>query len=231
MSFDTVLFDLDGTLVDTAPEIADAVNDTLRRRGLPAADDDTVRAWIGDGARALLGKALRAAGVPEGRLAAEVEAAWPGFSLDYGERCGTRGACFPGVIEALTALQAAGVRLAVITNKESAFAHRVIARRGLSPFFELIVAGDTLARRKPHADGVHHALAALQGRAARTLLVGDSATDVRTARAAGITVWTVPFGYHHGGLQGEDTPDRRLEGFHGLAAAVTAARPRAIAIA
>ena len=136
-----ILFDLDGTLMDTAPEIADAVNDSLRRRGHPPAPLDLVRSWIGDGALALLGKALALAGEP----ASAVAAAWPAFSNDYAARCGSNSLVHDGVRPLLARLRQQGLKCVVLTNKEGAFAQRLLALHGLADGFDLMVAGDTLA--------------------------------------------------------------------------------------
>jgi phosphoglycolate phosphatase len=198
-----ILFDLDGTLIDTAPEIADAVNATLTRRGQAPVPTALVRSWIGDGARALLAKALAHAGEP----AAAVDAAWPGFANDYAERCGCNSQVHDGVRPMLQRLRDDGLQLVLLTNKESAFTQRLLARHQLLTDFDLVVAGDTLPVRKPHPAVVQHALAALQTDPAEALLVGDSSTDVRTARAAGIEVLLVRHGYPAGGLDGDDAPD------------------------
>jgi phosphoglycolate phosphatase len=213
------LFDLDGTLVDTAPEIADAVNASLRRLGLGRVTDEQVRSWIGDGARTLVGRALAAVGVAPADLAVTTARAWSDFELDYADHCGRRSAVYPGVRAALARLTNGGARLACVTNKESAFAHRVLQSHDLHGAFEMIVAGDTLAVRKPDPAVIHFALAALDADADDTVLIGDSVTDVRTARAAGIAVWAVRHGYHQGGLTGADTPDRFLDHFDELAPA------------
>ena len=198
-----ILYDLDGTLMETAPEIADAVNDTLRRCGHAPAPPALVRSWIGDGARALLAKALAHVGEP----ASAVEAAWPAFSNDYAERCGTNSLVHDGVRAMLQRLRDQGLQQVLLTNKEAAFAQRLLVRHQLLADFDLIVAGDTLAVKKPHPGVVQHALAALQARPEEALLVGDSTTDVRTARAAGVAVQLVRHGYPQGSLTGEDAPD------------------------
>jgi phosphoglycolate phosphatase len=223
------LFDLDGTLIDTAPEIADAVNDCLRRMGLPSVSDDQVRSWIGDGARTLVGRALRASGVTEEDLAAALARAWSGFEIDYAEHCGRRSQVYPGVRAALDRLARSGARLACVTNKEAAFAHRVLQSHALHDAFEMIVAGDTLAVRKPDPAVIHAALDAMHVEPGAALLIGDSVTDIRTARAAGIAVWAVRHGYHHGALTGADAPDRFLEHFDELAAAAATPQRQMIA--
>ncbi|MES2717276.1 MAG: HAD-IA family hydrolase [Pseudomonadota bacterium] len=204
-----ILFDLDGTLMETAPEIADAVNDTLRRRGHAPAAPALVRSWIGDGAQALLAKALAHAGEPAGSVAA----AWPAFADDYATRCGSNSLVHAGVRPMLQRLRAQGLLQGLLTNKEAGFTRRLLARHQLADQFDLVVAGDTLPVKKPHPGVVHHALAALRARPDEALLVGDSATDVRTARAAGIAVQLVRHGYPQGSLLGDDAPDAFIEHF------------------
>lgn len=199
-----LLFDLDGTLVDTAPELAEALNRTLAALGRPPADAARVRGWIGDGARALLGKAL---GAPAD------EHAWALFAAEYAAACGTNSALYPGVRPMLERLAARGLRLAVLTNKEGRFAHQVLARHDITAHFDLLVAGDTLAVKKPHPGVVRHALDALGVDADEAALVGDSPTDVRTARAAGLRAWIVRHGYPQGGFDGDDRPDAWVDGF------------------
>ncbi|MBK1713741.1 HAD-IA family hydrolase [Rubrivivax gelatinosus] len=193
-----LLIDLDGTLVDTAPELALALNATLRASGREPVDEATVRGWIGDGARALLEKAF---GGPVS------EAVWQHFSLVYGEICGLHSTLFPGARELLQRLADDGVRLALLTNKEAAFAHRLLARHDIADLFDLLVAGDSLAVRKPDPAVAGHALAALDVPADEAALLGDSVTDVRTARAAGLRAWVVGHGYPAGEFAGADRPD------------------------
>ena len=222
---DCVLFDLDGTLVDTAPEIADAINATLRRLGRGAVPAAQVRDWIGQGTRETLRKALEHAAVP-GSDGAALDAAWPGFELDYGETCGTCSALYPGVRPGLERLRAQGRRLALVTNKEGAFAHRVLARHELCAHFDVVVAGDSLPVRKPDPAVVRHVIQTLGVDPRETLLVGDSAADVELARRAGIAVWAVRYGYHRGELTGRLRPDRWVDRID-----VVADLPQRIAIA
>lgn len=207
-----VLFDLDGTLVDTAPEIADAVNDLLKELGKPAVSDALVVQWIGEGARTLLRSALEHARVP----VAELPALWSRFEVHYGERCGRRSTPYPGVRAALERLRDAGDRLAVVTNKETVYARRLLERHELASFFSAVVAGDSLAVKKPDPAVIRYALEELGATLDSALMIGDSVVDVRTARAAGIPVWTVRHGYHHGGLVGADRPDRFIAHFDEL---------------
>jgi len=224
-----ILFDLDGTLIDTAPDIAAALNLALQRQGLRHATLEQVRGWIGDGTRASLAKALRAAGVPDGEVDARVDAAWRAFEFDYAQCCGEHGRVYPGVRRMLERLTGAGIQVGLVTNKEAAFAHRLLVRHDLNACFDLMVCGDTLPVRKPDPSMLLHALEALQCSADDALYVGDSAVDVRTARAAGVAMWAVAHGYG-GALRGADAPDRVIDDFDELARALTTHRGLRVSI-
>jgi phosphoglycolate phosphatase len=224
-----ILFDLDGTLIDTAPDIAAALNLALKRAGLSAVTLDQVRGWIGDGTRASLAKAVRAAGVTGEWVEAQVDALWPGFEFDYAQCCGEHGRVYPGARRMLERLTGAGIQVGLVTNKEAAFAHRLLVRHDLNACFDLMVCGDTLPVRKPDPAMLLHALEALQCSADDALYVGDSAIDVRTARAAGVGVWTVTHGYG-GELRGADAPDRTIDSFDELAHALTTHRGLRVSI-
>ena len=199
-----LLFDLDGTLIDTAPEIAEALNRTLQWLGRGRASDEQVRGWIGDGARALVDKAL---GEPCS------DAVWSHFSFEYDACCGTSSRLYPGTREMLERLQAGGVRLALLTNKEAAFAHKLLALHDITAPFELLVGGDTLPFKKPDPRVVAHVLQALHVQADEAAFVGDSVTDVRTAHAAGLRAWIVRHGYPAGHFTGADEPDAFIGAF------------------
>jgi phosphoglycolate phosphatase len=213
-SFDLILFDLDGTLVETAPEIADAVNDTLRCFDLPEVTQQQVNDWIGHGTRELLVQALvDSGGTPEevrhGELLARILPVYDGF---YRQRCGTRSQLYPGVRETLTALRAQGVKLAVVTNKEGRYTQVVMDVHQLTPLFDAVVSGDTLSTRKPDPAGVAQCLAKFGVSADRALFVGDSSIDVATARNAGVPVWLLPYGYNMGQPIQGCAPDRVISG-------------------
>ena len=193
-----LLFDLDGTLIDTAPEIAVALNRTLVWLGRPEVEADRVRGWIGDGARALLDKAL---------AHASDEPTWQHFSYEYAAACGQASRLYPGTRAMLERLHAGGIRLAVLTNKEARFAHKLLALHDITAHFDLLVAGDSLPIKKPDPGVISHALAALDVEADDAAFVGDSLTDVRTARAAGVRAWIVTHGYPQGAFTGADVPD------------------------
>lgn len=199
--FDLVLFDLDGTLIETAPEIADAVNDTLARFQLPAVSQQQVDDWIGHGTRELLIQALAFTGNTPAetvRHADSFRLIEAEFSVFYARRCGTRSRLFPHVRETLQALRASGVKLAVVTNKEGRYTETVLRSHDLLPLFDRIISGDTLPVKKPDPAGIHDCMQRFGVARERTLFVGDSSIDVATARNAGVTVWALPYGYNMG---------------------------------
>lgn len=200
-----LLFDLDGTLVDSAPDIADALNQTLSLLGRPQVAEARVRGWIGDGGRALLAKALE-----DDAMAA---VAWPTFEITYEALCGRRSRVHDGVPQMLARWRSAGAALAVLTNKERRFTLKLLGALGLDDAFDVVVAGDTLAVKKPDPRVAQHALSLLGVAAADALLVGDSVVDVRCGRAAGLRVWLVRHGYPAGEFIGADAPDAFIEHF------------------
>lgn len=214
-----VLFDLDGTLVDTAPEIADAVNDTLAECGLSPVRQQQVNDWIGHGTRTLLIEALSSA---QGRTADAVRAD-PDlpriagiFDTHYQQRCGTRSQPFPHVMPVLRSLRGRGIRLAVVTNKEGRYTDTVLQAHSLQDMFDAVVSGDTLATKKPDPQGVRHCLARFQVAPAQALFVGDSSIDAATARSAGVAVWLLPYGYNMGQPVAACQPDRVIADMRAL---------------
>lgn len=219
LPFDLILFDLDGTLIETGPEIADAVNDTLRELQLAPVEEAQVTRWIGHGTRELLIQALahrRGVSAEAVRQSPDFAHIETRFGVHYGQRCGTRSRLYPHVRESLAALRAAGVRLAVVTNKEGAYTARVLAAHGLDDAFDRVISGDTLPVKKPNPLAVHDCQLRFAVAAARTLFVGDSAIDVATARAAGVPVWCVPYGYNAGHPVADSQPDRIIADFGAL---------------
>ncbi len=189
----TILFDLDGTLVDTAPDLAAAMNQVLIARGRPQLPVDDVRHLVGHGARALIARGLATGGAAADSDA--VEAAVPAFLAHYAAHIADRSRPFPGVVAALDALAAAGCRLGVCTNKPTHLAVALLDALGLSARFAAIIGGDAVPRPKPDAGHVLAALAACGGDVGDAVLVGDSATDLNAGRAAGVPVVLVSFGY------------------------------------
>lgn len=220
-----VMFDLDGTLVATAGEIQDAVNDTLQQFGLPLVAEQQVQDWIGHGTRTLLAHAIAfAAGTSEHlvRASDSFETLGAEFARHYERRCGTRSRLYPHVREVLGELRRHGVRLAVVTNKEQAFTELVLNRHGLAPLLDAVLSGDTAPAKKPDPGGLRACMAAFGAEPAACLFVGDSSIDVAAARAAGVRVWAVGYGYNMGQPIAEAAPDRLLADLQPLLGLVAA---------
>lgn len=198
-----VLFDLDGTLLHTVPDLAAAVNAALSECGWPAIPVAAVERYVGKGIDVLVERCLahvgqEPAGAPFARL-------HESFMHRYAIENGRHASVYPGVVEGLAALRSAGLRLGVCTNKAGAFTRPLLERSSLAPYFDLVVAGDTTARKKPAPDMILHAARSWRLQSAQVLMVGDSGNDARAARAAGVPVWLVPYGYNEGApVQAED---------------------------
>ena len=188
--FDIVVFDLDGTLADTAPDLAAALNYALAEMGRPAIPTEEVRHMVGHGARALLRKGLAATGTMSEEL---VERGFPLFIDYYEAHIADHTRPFEGVETALSNLDAQGVRLAICTNKLEGLTHNLIAALGWTGRFNAIVGGDTLPQRKPDPAPVHEVITRAGG--GRAAFVGDSIRDTDAARAAGIPCIALTFGF------------------------------------
>lgn len=203
------LFDLDGTLIDTASEISDAVNRTLADFGLAEVREQQVRDWIGHGTGWLMQQAWKARASREN--AEEWATVMGRFVHHYHETAGTRSRLFPHVAEVLTGLKEGGIAIGIVTNKESRFTDRVLSAHGLSHAFDVVISGDTLPTKKPDPAGVLQAITDVRGNLQHALFVGDSQIDVQTARNAGLAVWAVPYGYNHGEPISASNPDRLID--------------------
>ncbi len=197
MIFRAVLLDLDGTLLDTAPDLAAAANAMLADLGRPGRAPDVIATYIGKGIPGLVHRTLTGAldGTAEASL---FERALPLFERRYAEQSGRRARPFPGVVDGLARIRALGLGLGCVTNKAGRFTQALLDGQGLARFFGCVVSGDTLPRRKPDPLPVLHACELLGARPAEAVLIGDSSIDVLAARAAGCAVWCVPYGYNEG---------------------------------
>lgn len=214
-----ILFDLDGTLVESAPEIADAVNDTLSALNWPTVSQTLVNDWIGHGTRELLINALAHVShlsVDWVRKSEWLPNAFQVFERHYRQRCGTRSRLYPHVRETLQHLKTQGIRLAVVTNKEAIYTEIVLKVHQLNDYFDLIISGDTLSTKKPNPEGILHCLSTWGVSNQNALFVGDSSIDAQTARAAGLKVWLLPYGYNMGQPIQDSRPDRLILDFSQL---------------
>lgn len=200
-----VMFDLDGTLIDSVPDLAEAVDRMLAELGRPSAGMEKVRDWVGNGARVLVRRALADdidhAGVSE----TQTEEALARF-LDIYADCHNLTALYPGVHELLEALSTAAVELAVVTNKPERFVAPLLEQVGLGGYFRWIIGGDTLPQQKPDPAALLQVMRLADVTAAQSLFVGDSRNDVLAARAAGVPCVAVSYGYNHGRPIAEEEP-------------------------
>ena len=190
-----VLFDLDGTLLDSIPDLAEACRRMMVELGRPPHPVDTIRTFVGKGMLNLVRRCLEAGG---GADEAGFEAAVDAFRRHYAVVNGERTEVYAGVVPALAALAGRGMAMACVTNKPAAFTGPLLERTGLAPYFAVTVSGDTLADKKPHPAPLLHACERLGVAVGEALMVGDSANDAEAARAAGMPVLLVTYGYSEG---------------------------------
>lgn len=193
-----IFLDLDGTLVDSVPDLTVAVDAMLVQLGLPPRGEARVRQWVGNGAEMLIRRAL--VDNLEGNAPDElVERGRPIFNAVYQDNLAVSSQLYPGVLEGLRALQALGYRMACITNKPTVFAKPLVEQLGIGVFFDLVLGGECAPRKKPAPDALLLTAERMGVDIHRVLMVGDSKNDVQAARNAGCRgVVTVPYGYNHG---------------------------------
>jgi len=192
-----VMIDLDGTLADTIPDLAEAANRMLRELGRPELEPALIRTFVGKGIPRLVERAL--AGDLDGRVdGAQLERALPLYERCYAEVNGKHTVVFPGVREGLQRLRAMRLPLACVTNKAERFTRALLEQLDLAPSFEQVIAGDTLPQKKPDPQPLLHACRGFGITPGEMLMIGDSANDVEAARAAGCPVFCVDYGYNEG---------------------------------
>lgn len=193
---DALLFDLDGTLLDTIPDLHEAARRMLEELGQPARSIEEVTRFVGKGIQNLVIRCLT-----DGRPGADPDLprrALPVFNRHYAAVNGASTRIYEGVEETLAEFARQGIRMACVTNKAADFTAPLLEKMGLASFFGCVVSGDTLAVRKPQPEPLLHACEVLGVAPARTLMVGDSANDATAAQAAGIPVLLLTYGYSEG---------------------------------
>jgi phosphoglycolate phosphatase len=215
----TIVFDLDGTLIDTAPDLIDTLNVVLANAGFAATTFASARPMIGAGARVMIERALAAQG--QNPPPAEIERLFAAFLDHYALHIADRSRPYPGLEPALDALAAAGNRFAVCTNKLEWLSRRLLDALSLTERFAFICGQDTFAAPKPDPATLTNTILRAGGAPERALMVGDSGTDVRTARNAKVPVVAVDFGYSEVPVA-ELRPDRIISSYAELPAAIRA---------
>lgn len=213
----TVVFDLDGTLVDTAPDLIATLNIVLAREGLPPVDYATARNMIGGGARKMIESGLKLDGRPWS--AETTDRMFADFIAHYADHIADRSRPFPGLVAALDGLAARDCRLAVCTNKLERLSLLLLDALGLTKRFAVICGQDTYGMQKPDPEVLRRTIAASGGELQRAVMVGDSGTDIAAARNAGIPVVAVDFGYSDPPVA-QLGPDRLIGHFDELVAAI-----------
>jgi len=217
MSNPTIVFDLDGTLIDTAPDLVDTLNVILHRNGLGPLAYDAARPLIGFGARRMIEGGFAAAG----RAPADLGALFDDFIAYYADHLADRSRPFPGVEAALDALARQDCRLAVCTNKLEWLSVRLLGALGLADRFAAICGQDTFAVQKPHPDALLGTVRKAGGNPIRAVMVGDSQTDIAAAKACAIPVVAVDFGYSAVAVARLD-PDKIISHFNDLPESIAA---------
>lgn len=220
----TIAFDLDGTLVETAPDLIHATNHVMTLIGAPAVAPAEIRPSISFGGRAMVVKALEINDVALSE--AEIDGLLEHFLNHYAANIAVESHPFPGLETALDHLAANGARLVVCTNKREGMSRLLLETLGLAGRFAAIAGRDTFPVYKPHPDHLTGVIRLAGGDPSRAVMIGDSNTDVKTARAAGIPVIGVPFGYTDVPMR-DLGPDALLEHYDDLAATIERVRPRA----
>ena len=200
------LFDLDGTLVDTAPDIAYSVNCMLNDLEMGFHDEQIIRSWIGNGVEKLIHRALTG-GLDESADSELYDQAFPLFSDYYAENAANRSRFYPGVEAGLSFLKTQDMILGIITNKRKRFTEILLTSMNIAEDFSLILCGDSLPRRKPDPMPLLHAARLFDIEPEDCLMIGDSINDVASAQAAGFPVLGVDYGYNRGIDIRESNPD------------------------
>lgn len=218
-----ILIDVDGTLVDSVPDLAYCVDQMMQAIGRPPHGEERVRDWVGNGVERLVRRALigRLDGEP---AEAAFQRAYPLFLELYAENTSQRSQLYPGVEEGLEWMKTKGYTLGCVTNKAGRFTEPLLRDLGVRDYFGLVVAGDTLAKKKPDPLPLLHAAGHFGVAPADSLMIGDSVSDVKAARAAGFGIVCMSYGYNHGEDIRKANPDAvidslaKIEGLLGPAA-------------
>ena len=218
-----VLIDVDGTLVDSVPDLAYCVDEMMKALDMPVHGEAKVREWVGNGVERLTRRALigQLDGEPDEAL---FEKAYPIFMDLYAENTSKRSTLYPGVSEGLAYLKAEGYKLGCVTNKAEQFTVPLLTDLGIADNFEIIISGDTLTVKKPDPGPLLHAAKFFGVKPENALMIGDSISDVKASRAAGFQILCMSYGYNHGVDIREASPDVVIDSMAELPAVLGAAQ-------
>lgn len=212
-----LLFDLDGTLIDSVPDLADAVNATLQQLNQHTYDEATIRHWVGNGAKVLIARALANTATPDmGNMDAELAQAMPLFFANYRRQTCVRTQAFAGVTDGLTQLKQEGYTLAIITNKPKEFVPTIIEHFGWQSLFSLILGGDSLPVKKPDPTPLLHSCELLGFSPEQSYMIGDSKNDIVAGQQAGIDTLALTYGYNYGEDIRQLAPTHAFDDFSAL---------------
>lgn len=205
-----ILIDVDGTLVDSVPDLAYCVDEMMRQLGMPERGEARVREWVGNGVERLVRRALinQLDGEPDDEL---FHRAYPLYLELYSENTSKRSQLYPGVLEGLNYLQASGYKLGCVTNKAACFTEPLLQDLGIHDRFSIIISGDTLTKKKPDPEPLLHAARFFGVMPEQAMMIGDSVSDVKAARAAGFQIVCMSYGYNHGVDIREAHPDAVID--------------------
>jgi len=207
-----ILIDVDGTLVDSVPDLAYCVNEMLKQLGMPERDEQSIRHWVGNGVERLVKRSLINAldGEPDEAL---YQKALPIFRDLYAVNTSVRSHLYDGVPEGLEYMKDAGYRLGCVTNKAGEFTLPILRDLGIADYFEVTICGDDTPRKKPDPLPLLTACERLAVKPGHSLMIGDSQSDVKAARAAGFSIICLSYGYNHGEDIRDFNPDAVIDSF------------------
>lgn len=205
-----VLIDVDGTLVDSVPDLAYCVDEMMKQLGMLTHGEAKVREWVGNGVERLVRRALigKLEGEPDEDL---YEKAYPIFLALYTENTSKRSCLYPGVKQGLEYLKSEGYKIGCVTNKAAQFTEPLLKDLGVYDYFSIVISGDTLEKKKPDPMPLLHAAKYFNVAPEQALMIGDSISDVKAARAAGFRIACMTYGYNHGVDIREAKPDAVMD--------------------
>lgn len=205
-----ILIDVDGTLVDSVPDLTYCVDEMMKRLGMPTHGEAKVRNWVGNGVERLVRRALvgQLDGEPDEAL---YEKAYPIFLELYRDNTSKRSCLYPGIKEGLDYLKSEGYKMGCVTNKAAQFTEPLLKDLGVYDYFSIVISGDTLPQKKPDPAPLLHAAKFFNVSPEQAMMIGDSISDVKAARAAGFRIVCMTYGYNHGVDIRDANPDAVMD--------------------